>query len=270
MANNNNKKEGRKFIVELIEVYETLPALWNVKCKEYSNRNLKSDQYENMLAKYRERYPDADKAQLIQKLNSLRTNYRKELKKISDSEKSGAVADEVVEPSLWYFDALHFLRTLEQPCSSKSSMNNKANDTNPEMSHNSDEQPPKKAKTKNDGSQELISLVRKRLQEPKNEFEQISAAWAVDLQRMEPEQQLFAKKAINDILFEGRMGTLNRNSVKINMDGYNSASCSTPYSFVMSTPSPADCYYVKQNSEVVYSEEDTNSQNVSKFFSTFQ
>ena len=36
-------KEGeRKFILECIEVYNSLPALWNVKSKDYSNRMKKN------------------------------------------------------------------------------------------------------------------------------------------------------------------------------------------------------------------------------------
>jgi len=31
-------KEDRKFILECIEVYDSLPGLWNVKSKDYSNR----------------------------------------------------------------------------------------------------------------------------------------------------------------------------------------------------------------------------------------
>ena len=32
------KEDERKFILECIEVYRSLPALWNVKSKDYSNR----------------------------------------------------------------------------------------------------------------------------------------------------------------------------------------------------------------------------------------
>jgi hypothetical protein len=32
------KEDERKFILECIEVYHSLPALWNVKSKDYSNR----------------------------------------------------------------------------------------------------------------------------------------------------------------------------------------------------------------------------------------
>ena len=50
-------------------------------------QNKKKEQYEHLLRKYRDRFPDADKNQLITKFNSLRTNFRKELKRIKDSGK---------------------------------------------------------------------------------------------------------------------------------------------------------------------------------------
>jgi hypothetical protein len=68
----------------------------------------KEEQYEHLLRKYRERLPDADKNQSIKKFNSLHTNFRRELKRIKDSEKSGTGADDVVEPALWYFEKWSF------------------------------------------------------------------------------------------------------------------------------------------------------------------
>jgi len=32
------KEDKRKFILDCIEVYHSLPALWNVQSKDYSNR----------------------------------------------------------------------------------------------------------------------------------------------------------------------------------------------------------------------------------------
>ena len=81
MATKAKEDEG-KFILERIEVYHSLPALWNDKSKDYSNRIKKNEQYEHLLRKYRERFPDADKNQLIKKFNSLHTNFRKGLKQI--------------------------------------------------------------------------------------------------------------------------------------------------------------------------------------------
>lgn len=122
MSTNKEKEGERKFILECIELYRTLPALWNIKSKEYSNRIKKKEQYDQLLQKYKEKYPDADKQQLVKKFNSLRTNFRKELKRIRDSEKSGAGADDIVEPTLWYFEDMKFLIDQEIPSSSQSTM----------------------------------------------------------------------------------------------------------------------------------------------------
>jgi hypothetical protein len=113
------KEDDKKFILECIEVYHSLTALWNVKSKDSSNRmKRKIEQYVHLLRKYRERFPDADKNQSIKKFNSLHANFRKELKRIKDSEESGTGADDVVEPTLWYFEEMKFLIGQEEPCTS--------------------------------------------------------------------------------------------------------------------------------------------------------
>lgn len=114
--------EEKKFLLEVIEVYRSLPALWDHGSKDYSNRTKKNEQYEELLKKYQEKYPEADRKALVKKINSLRTNFRKELRRIKNSERSGAGADEVVEPTLWYFDEMKFLSDLEQPTESVNTM----------------------------------------------------------------------------------------------------------------------------------------------------
>lgn len=114
--------EEKNFILEFIEVYRSLPALWQIKSKDYSNRNVKNSQYSILLEKYKEKFPNAEKKDVAQKLNALRTAYRKELKRISRLERSGAGVNEDAEPNLYYFDAIDFLRDNELPCGSQTSM----------------------------------------------------------------------------------------------------------------------------------------------------
>ena len=84
-------KEEKKFLLELIDVYRNLPSLWKIKSKDYGDRNIKDRDYETLLIEYREYYKEGTKEELKKKLNTLRTNFRKELKKISNSQKSGVL-----------------------------------------------------------------------------------------------------------------------------------------------------------------------------------
>lgn len=121
--------EHKRFILELIELYSSLPALWKVKSKEYNDRAIKNAQYEILLAKYKEKYPDADKSELKKKLNNIRTNYRRELRRITLLENTGVVISEENESNLYYFDALSFLRENVTPASYRSTIDVNVNGT---------------------------------------------------------------------------------------------------------------------------------------------
>lgn len=99
----------REFLREFIELYQSFTCLWLVKSKEYSDRNKKGLAYAEMVKKYKEIDPSADRNTVVKKINALRTVYKKELSKVNNSSKSGAGADEIYKPSLWYFEHLHFL-----------------------------------------------------------------------------------------------------------------------------------------------------------------
>lgn len=71
---------------------------------------------------------------------------------------------------------------------------------------------------------DLLDLACDKLRESYMEDEVISKYWANELKYLEPDQKLFAQKAINDVLFEARMKTLNRYSVQINRVNFNDTS----------------------------------------------
>ncbi|XP_037917861.1 uncharacterized protein LOC119655801 [Hermetia illucens] len=109
MAENASKQTPRELLIEFIELYRSFTCLWLVKSKEYSDRNKKDLAYIELVKKFKEFDPSADRNTVVKKINALRTVYKKELSKVKSSEKSGAGADDIYKPSLWYFDLLHFL-----------------------------------------------------------------------------------------------------------------------------------------------------------------
>ncbi|XP_066908450.1 uncharacterized protein [Halyomorpha halys] len=99
-------EDHKKFWKEFIELYKEQTCLWDNNSKDYSNRNARNRAYDALVAKCREKFPNAEKYFVAKKINSLRTSFRRQFRKIQES------TNEVVEPTLWYFDLLLF--TLDQ------------------------------------------------------------------------------------------------------------------------------------------------------------
>ncbi|XP_043277901.1 uncharacterized protein [Venturia canescens] len=229
------KDKEREFLLECIELYRDLPALWQIKNKLYRDRDQKNMAYDLLLTKYKEMFPQATKEDLKKKFNSLRTNYRKELKKYLNSMKSGGSTDLLYKPTLWYFQEMNFLQDQKLPLDSESFMDTIAiadgNEDNEEQgsetqSSINDIQDSKPSRilthTKNTHaskrpkkSEQLINLAYERLSEVKDEYHYWGMAWAAEFRKMERTQQYFAKKAIGEIILEGQLGLLHRDSVQI-------------------------------------------------------
>ncbi|KAJ8952886.1 hypothetical protein NQ318_006502 [Aromia moschata] len=228
-------QDNKEFWREFIRMYKRLPALWRVKSDAYKNRKLKDESYQILIEKLRDLIPDADRETAKKKINALRTNYRREIKKIKESQ--GDDDNYTYKPTLWYFGELDFLRDQEIIVESGNAMinfdfDNEKDSYNLQVEEDIDfectsssvqksersTQTPERKLTKrkiiDQGDEQPTS--NKYICSMTDETEILARLWAMEYRELNPDQKLFAKKAINDILFEGRLGTLHRYSVAIN------------------------------------------------------
>jgi hypothetical protein len=76
----------------------------------------------------REKIPEADLCFVKKKVDSIRASFRKELRRVRDSKRSGLSADDVYKPTLWYFDLLLFTADQDIPRKSKSNLEEETED----------------------------------------------------------------------------------------------------------------------------------------------
>ena len=68
MAENASKQTPREFLIEFIELYRSFTCLWLVKSKEYSDRNKKDLAYIELVKKFKEFDPSADRNTVLKKI----------------------------------------------------------------------------------------------------------------------------------------------------------------------------------------------------------
>ena len=107
---------------EFIELYRSHPCLWQIKSKDYHNRDKKETAYKILTEKLKEIDVDADRSAVVRKINNMRSSIRKEKNKYLASLKSGASADDVYRTKLWYYDLLNFIVNQEEPRHSLSNL----------------------------------------------------------------------------------------------------------------------------------------------------
>lgn len=115
-------RKQNQVIVDFIAIYRSEPCLWQVKSSEYHDRAKKDAAYNKLAKKLQEVEPDAEKKSVLSKINSLRSAFRKEKKKLEASKKSGASADSIYKPVLWYYDLFDFLHDQDTPRTSNSNL----------------------------------------------------------------------------------------------------------------------------------------------------
>ncbi|KAI4466571.1 hypothetical protein MML48_2g00000188 [Holotrichia oblita] len=108
-------------MVDFIAIYRSEPCLWQVISSEYHDRAKKDAAYK-LAKKLDELEPGATNKSVVTKINSLRSAFRKEQKKVEASKKSGASVDSIYKPLLWYCDLFDFLHDQHTPRASSSNL----------------------------------------------------------------------------------------------------------------------------------------------------
>lgn len=277
-----NAEEG-EVLRNFIETYEALPELWNPTNPMYLNKTKRNIALDILLNIYVKVKPGASRADVRRKINTLRCNYRKELKKIVSSKRSGSSTDEVYQPTSWVFYALQFLDKFEQPVNAN--VRQVDEDTHdgtdsevhgeqfstpaaPTASRSSilpPPPPPKKRRLlgpiakQNELLQKACSYLDQP-REPQENIPTIAKAWGEKLNTLDPQQRALAEKAISDILFEASQGTLHRYSVKINEDPmYGTVSSLTSFPITVRNPSLQSFSSVDTSSSPSPAEEQENT-----------
>ncbi|XP_066978518.1 uncharacterized protein [Macrobrachium rosenbergii] len=237
-----NSANSREVLSDFIDLYQSFPCLWKIKSADYYNKHAKQIAQDKLVEKLKECDPNADRESCLRKINSLRASFRKEFKKVQASYKSGASTDDIYKPNLWYYEKLLFLKDQEMPGRSRSTIEEESFEREmvdcAEIEVRSSKSRPRTTKIRNE-REELISLACKRLRGHSDDLDKLALAWASELRRMNPTQQIFAKKAINDVLIEGQLGTLHRHSVSINV-GSAPAAQNAPTIVASSSQSPVE------------------------------
>ncbi|XP_017021173.1 uncharacterized protein [Drosophila kikkawai] len=219
----------RKFWTEFLLLYRSLPAVWQIQNPDYGCRELKTAGYEQLVRKLREVEPDANRTTVVRKINSFRTNFRRDLRRRDQCSAMG----EHFTSTLWYFDILSFLedqdtgarshRLKEQRC--KGSRFSSKEEDGDELTQSpqkvikeefilspvSCRSPTQSVALENNLALSSFSEIPegKSSSFPRlSETEALSQAWGHQFEELSHGQRTIARKLISDILYYGCMEQL--------------------------------------------------------------
>uniref|UniRef100_A0A2A4JIA5 MADF domain-containing protein n=1 Tax=Heliothis virescens TaxID=7102 RepID=A0A2A4JIA5_HELVI len=225
----------REFWYEFLQMYRSYPCLWNVKDPSYLQKDVKREAYQVLLAKVHEVDPTATLDVVKKKIDSFRTAFRREEKKVILSMNSGAMDDEIYTPTLWYYRELEeFLgnKTEEHRnlVIARASCNNEDEYRMVEerldeaiVSEESEEEkytpPPLKKRMKfTDARSDHQSsrIFAQSVPVPQTDFEDdchtFAANLKVQMRELNKDQKYIAQKLISDVMFLARTNRLNFDS----------------------------------------------------------
>ncbi|XP_037915410.1 uncharacterized protein LOC119654223 [Hermetia illucens] len=194
---------------EFFSVLQTLPELWKIKADVFKDKHKKKIAFSKLLEVYKSIDGNANEDTVKKRLQNIRSCYRRECKKVERSRKSGAGVEEEYVLTLWYFDLVEFLRDQEIQLSGTSTVD--LDDGDLELPTETHEPGPsrKRRRTNDEHLEERNALLKDALaqlassEKPKDDASTHSESWPVSLRELAPLQQIYAKKAIQDIFTQG-------------------------------------------------------------------
>ncbi|XP_017462266.1 PREDICTED: uncharacterized protein LOC108355626 [Rhagoletis zephyria] len=100
-------RENSKKLINLLVQQE---CLWDVSSPTYHDRVKRENAFKSILNKMKQNLDNIRISDIKNKILSLRSQYRKELRAINASRRSGVGNEDIRHPKLWCFDELDFLR----------------------------------------------------------------------------------------------------------------------------------------------------------------
>lgn len=106
----------------LIEEYRARPVLYDTKNPMYHNRVKKETAYQGVVDKLSPKCEGCTVEAVKRKLNGLRSHLSREFDKMKKKNKSGAGANDMYQPKVWWFQKMLFLKDHLEPRCSTSTM----------------------------------------------------------------------------------------------------------------------------------------------------
>ncbi|KAJ8710125.1 hypothetical protein PYW07_009491 [Mythimna separata] len=227
--------ETRAVEEDFIETYKNLPLLWDTDHKHNSNKYKRNEALDVLLKIIKRWNPSATRMDVRQKINILRSTYRKQRRKCLASRTIGPNGEEIYEyePTNWKFHALKFLDkerdsndmaeiseiNIDNNIEDEDS-NESESETGESLSHTSDalaaitedEPPRKRLKAKKSNKFLKVEIEDDYYDTNDNlldrELEAIGANVTCKLKRMNSLQRYHAELLINKVLISGLKNSL--------------------------------------------------------------
>ncbi|KAJ8924594.1 hypothetical protein NQ315_000744 [Exocentrus adspersus] len=223
----------KKFISEFLELYKSHPTLWDLSSPDYNDRDKKRYAYIEMVEKLRELEPECTKEDVVRKINSLRSAFRREYRKVKQMKACGKTH----KPSLWYYDLLSFtINTKSEGNTVFELVQNLKNETVTDIIDD-------RTDSRSETSPDTLNMISfKEEEDPfmedlddletddvnvmnredpvrnnngfkvSDEFDAVGFNVASKLRNMDKNQKIIAERIIAETLFQGQMGTLTVNT----------------------------------------------------------